>query len=179
VPTLLNRLPYFHRQTTLLVRGREEFVKPTQIIVWVSLAEVDPDVFDPATPRLPAILDTGLTHNFAIAHDHLIRWAGIDPRRLGHLRDIRIKGDVVPLHEAEIWLHPNRAGDRDALANRPPFRLQLKDGIAIYPKAMSAAPRLPLIGLRALEWTKLHLAIDCGRRRVWIRTRRRLWFLGR
>jgi hypothetical protein len=64
VPTILYGLPYFNRRTTLFVRGREELVKPTQIIVWASIADIGQDEFDRATPRFPAILDIGLNHNF-------------------------------------------------------------------------------------------------------------------
>jgi hypothetical protein len=43
---------------------------------------------------------------------------------------------------------------------------------------MRTAPRLPLLGLRGLQWSKLRLFIDCERRRVWLRTPRRFWFFG-
>jgi hypothetical protein len=153
-------------------------IKPTQIIIWASITDIDQNELDLATSRLPVVLDTGFSHNFAITEEHLTRWAGIDARYLKKLRDITIKGDVVPLHEAEVWLHPNRSGERDQFANQPPFRLQLESGIAIYPRGMRTAPRLPLLGLRGLEPSKLHLTIDCEHRRVWLRTPRRLWFFG-
>jgi hypothetical protein len=140
--------------------------------------DVGRDEFDPVTPRFPAILDTGLTHNFAIQEEHLTRRAGLDPRWLNRMHDITIKGEAVPLREAEVWLHPNRPGERDRFADRPPFRLQLEQGIAVYPRGMSAAPRFPLLGLRALEWSNLRLSIDCEHRRVWLRTRRWHGFLG-
>ena len=179
VSTILHRLPYFNRPTLVLVRGREEVIKPTQIIIWVSITDIDPDEFDPATPRFPVVLDIGLSHNFAIQEEHLKRWAGFDRRYLEKLRDITIRGEVVPLHEAEVWLHPNQPGQRDQLADRPPFRLKLEAGIAIYPRGMATAPRLPLLGLRGLEWSKLHLTIDCEHRRVRLRTPRRFWWFGR
>jgi hypothetical protein len=175
----LSGLPYFNRRTTVLVRGREESVKPTQIIVWASIAEIGREELDPATPRFPAILDTGLTHNFAIQGEHLARWAGLDPRWLSKLHDVTIKGEAVPLREAEVWLHPNRPGERDWFVDRPPFRLRLEQGVAVYPRGMLAAPRLPLLGLRALEWSNLRLSIDCEHRRVWLRTRSRYWLFGR
>jgi hypothetical protein len=139
VPTILRRLPYFERQTTVRMRGREEAVKPTQIIIWASIMPIDQRELDPVTPRFPVVLDTGFSHNFAIQEEHLNRWAGLDPRYLRKLRDIRIKGDVVPLHEAEVWLLPNHPGERDRLAARPSFRLQLESGIAIYPRGMRPA----------------------------------------
>ncbi len=132
--TILSSLPYFERRSTVVVRGREEVVKPTQIIIWVSITSVDQRDFDPATGRFPAILDTGLSHNFAIQEELLNRWAGFDRRNLRKLRDITLRGDIVPLHEAEVWLHPNRRGERDSPGNRVPFPLQLENGIAVYPR---------------------------------------------
>ncbi len=177
--TILHGLPYFNRQTTVLVRGREEKVKPTQIIIWMSISSLHQRELDLAIPRFPVVLDTGLSHNFAIQEEHLNRWAGLDRRYLRKLRDVTIGNNNVPLHEAEVWLHPNRLGERDRLANRPPFRLQLEEGIVIYPRGMHAVPRLPLLGLRGLQWSKLHLTVDCEHRRVWLRTPRRFWFFGR
>lgn len=158
------------------VRGREEIVRPTQIILWVSVADPRQPELDPATPLFPVILDTGLSHNFAIQEEHLERWAGISPRWLKRLRQITIRGDVVPLHDASVWLHPNQPGRRDPDFRRRPFRLAIESGIAIYPRGMPAAPRLPLLGLRGLEGAGLRLAIDCENRRVGLRSRRR-WFL--
>jgi hypothetical protein len=53
-------------------------------------------------------------------------------------------------------------------------------GIAVHPTQRDAPvrPRLPLLGLRAFQQAGLRIAIDCGRRRVNIRTARRLWILG-
>jgi hypothetical protein len=179
VPTILRALPYSLHRTTVLVRGQREDIKSTQIIIWASITGVDQSEFDPATPRFPVILDTGFSHNFAIKEEHLSRWDGLDGRWLRKLRDITIKGDLVPLHEAEVWLHPDRVGERDEFANRPPFRLQMESGIAVYTRGISTAPRLPLLGLRGLEWSKLRLSIDCEQRRVWLHTPRRLWLFGR
>jgi hypothetical protein len=171
VPTILRDLPYFDRRTTVVVRGQDEEVKPTQIIVWASITDVGREDFDPAAPRFPVILDTGLSHNFSIKEELLGRWGGLDRRSLRKLRDITIGGSAVPLHEAEVWLHRNHPGERDTIAERAPFPLQLESGIAVYPRGMPAAPRLPLLGLRGLQWSKLHLSIDCERRRVSLRTR--------
>jgi hypothetical protein len=178
VPTILRSLPYSDRRTTVIVRGQEEEVKPTQIIIWASITEVGQRGFDPVIPRFPVILDTGLSHNFSIKEELLGRWAGFDHRYLKKLRDITIGGNVVPLHEAEVWLHPNRRGTLETLANRPAFPLQLESGIVVYPREMRAAPRLPLLGLRGLQWSKLLLSIDCEHRRVSLRTPWRFWSPG-
>ena len=105
MPTILRRLPYSDRRTSVVVRGREEEVKATQIIIWASITEVGHRELDATTPKVPVILDTGLSHNFAIMEDQLSNWAGIERRYLRKLRDITIGGQVVPLHEAEVWLH--------------------------------------------------------------------------
>lgn len=170
VSTILRNLPYFDRPSTVVVRGHEEQIKPAQIIMWVSISAVGLRQFDPALPRFPVILDTGLSHNFAIKEEHLSRWAGFDRRYLRKLRDLTIGGHVVPLYEAEVWLHSNLSGRRDESANRAPFPLQLESGIAVYPNQVQTAPRLPLLGLRGLQWSRLRLSIDCGQRRVSLRT---------
>ena len=179
MPTILRRLPYSDRRTSVVVRGREEEVKATQIIIWASITEVGHRELDATTPKVPVILDTGLSHNFAIMEDQLSNWAGIERRYLRKLRDITIGGQVVPLHEAEVWLHSNHTGERDRFSGRPSFPLQLESGIAVYPRQFVTAPRLPLLGLRGLQWSTLHLFIDCERRRVSLGTARSFWFLGR
>ena len=179
MPTILHGLPYSERQVTVRVRGQELVVKPTQIILWASITNVNQNQLDPATPRFPVVLDTGLSHNFAIKEEHLNQWAGLDSRYLRKLRDIKLGGNVVPLHDGDVWLHPNRPGERDQLANQPPFRLQIATGIAVYPRQMHTTPRLPLLGLRTLEWSNLHLTVNCEHRRVWLRTPWRFWFFDR
>jgi len=177
LPTILRDLPYSDKRTTARIRGQEA-VKPAQIIIWASITDVGQPAFDPAVPHFPVILNTGLSHNFSIKAELLGRWAGLDRRALRKLRDITIGGNTIPLHDAEVWLHPNQPGERDVLAGRPPFPLELESGIAVYPAEMPAAPRLPLLGLRGLQWSKLHLSIDCEHRRVRLRTLRRFWFFG-
>jgi hypothetical protein len=179
LPTILDRLPYSDRRTTVRVRGREVEVKPSQIIIWVSITDIGHHELEGTALRVPVILDTGLSHNFAIREEHLSNWAGFERRYFRKLRDITIGGQVVPLHEAEIWVHSNGTGERNRFADRPPFPLQIESGIAVYPGEVLAAPRLPLLGLRALQWSKLRLTIDCERRRMSLRTSRRFWFFER
>ena len=59
VTTILRALPYFDARTAVVVRKREEPVKLQQIVVWVSLAEIEQREFVPGTPRFPAILLEG------------------------------------------------------------------------------------------------------------------------
>ena len=65
--------------------------------------------------------------------------------------------------------HPNQPGQRDQFRNQPPFRLELSQGICIYPKGRDF-PRLPLLGLRTLIRNKLHFSLDAERCLVDLRT---------
>ena len=75
--TILRDLPYFDARSVVVVRNRHVPIKPQQIVVWVSLAEIEQNELLPGTPRFPAILDTGCSHNFGIREEHLIQWAGL------------------------------------------------------------------------------------------------------
>jgi hypothetical protein len=173
MPTILRDLPFFiDKAPEAKFDGRHIPIKGDQIMVWVGITEGKQTEFDPRRPAFPAILDVGHSHNFSIRHEHLIRWAGLDPRWLRRRGDIRINREVIPLYRADVWLHPNVPGKRDRAASGEPFRLPLDTGIAVYPPTMSSAPRLPLLGLRALRLARLHLTIDCDRCSVTLRTAR-------
>jgi hypothetical protein len=103
----------------------------------------------------------------SIARGQLLRWAGIPPERLDHIGNIRERGQRIPLHAAALWLHRNVPGQRQVSMARP-FLLEIEDGIAIHPD--ETAPRLPVLGLRALTVNKLHLAVDSEGRSVSLRT---------
>jgi hypothetical protein len=133
----------------------------------------------PSTPRFPAVLDTGFSHNFGIREEHLVRWAGIQPGYFRKIGDVHVSNVTVSLHLADVWVHRNQPGQRDEFADDPPFCLELAQGIVMYPAGSPDAPRLPVLGLRGLKWTGLHLSIESDHRRVWLRTpRRRFWFFG-
>jgi hypothetical protein len=175
MPIILRDLPFFEAPTALLFQGRHVRIKADQIIVWVSITESGERNLHPSHPFFPAILDTGHNHNFSIRDEHLIRWAGFDPRYLTKSRHLRIAGDRLPVLEADVWLRPNERGKRDVPAEKTPFSLNIDLGIVVYPKGAPNAPRLPLLGLRALRRAELHLTIDCRRRAVKLRTTRRFW----
>ena len=177
MPTILRDLPFFPKKPEdVEFDGRRISIKSDQIMVWIGITEAQQTEFDLRRPWFPAILDIGHSHNFSIRHEHLIRWAGLDPRWLDRGKEVRINKEVVPLYQADVWLHPNVSGKRDRAAGGEPFRLALDTGIAVYPPTMSSAPRLPLLGLRALRLARLHLTIDCDRCSVTLRTARRSWF---
>jgi hypothetical protein len=171
---IVHRLPYYVEQTTLAVRGEVLRVRPFQIIVWVSIGLREMPDWDARTPHLPAILDPGNNHNLSISQNQLVRWAGIRPELLRPLGVVRERGMHVPLHAARAWLHRNVPGTRE-IDRRQPHPLVLERGIAVYPEGEASAPRLPLLGLRALTNTGLYTAIDGARQEVSIRTARPWW----
>jgi len=167
---IFRHLPFFAEPSTVRVRGAAVRVKARQIIVWVSIGTADAAVLETGCPRFPAILDTGNTQTFSIRESHLRQWAGIQPALLPRLRVIRHAGRPVPMHDARVWLHQNRPGERDSFAAGPAFKLDIQEGIAVYPDDAPSAPRLPLLGLLALEQNRLHLKVDAERRRVSLRS---------
>ncbi len=175
MPTILRRLPFFEGPTAVVVAGNRIPIKPYQIIVWVSVATRRQGGLGPNALRLPAILDTGLSHNFAVREEHLIEWGGVPVQVLPTLGHARVSGLSANLLDGDVWLHPNRPGERDEFLDRPAFRLELHRGIAVFPRETPHAPRLPLLGLRGLRRTQLQLAIDSRSCRVSLRTPWRFW----
>jgi hypothetical protein len=170
VAILVRNQPFFSTPTKVTVQGREVPVKADQIIVWVSLTAGGTARLDSGTPRFPAIIDTGHTHNFSIQEQQLIQWAGLDPRALTKLGEIRVGNDRLPLFEVDLWLYRNLPGKTDLAAGRAPVCVELDAGVAVYPRSMDTAPRLPLLGLRAMRLAGFRLAIDCDALRLTIRT---------
>lgn len=152
-------------------------VKREQIIVWVSLAEMGLPQLHSDSPRIPAILDIGFNHNFMIHERHLVEWAGMHLHYLRSLGRSRVSGRQVSQLAANVWLHRNQPGCRDEFLSKPPFLLELPKDIAVVPLVSGEPiyPRLPLLGLRAFRQAGLHIAIDCQRYRLTIRTPRRFW----
>ena len=175
MPTILRKCPFFETHTTALVAGGGVTVRPYQIIVWVSLDPMGRPDLSPNAPRFPAILDSGHSHNFSIAEEHLARWAGFAPGALRTLGSVRITGRRVPLLAANVWIHRNQAGQRDVFAERPAFCIQLDSGIAVYPEGAPTIPRLPLLGLRGLRRAALQLHVDCRNCRVDLHTAHPFW----
>jgi hypothetical protein len=148
---ILRKLPFFDRFTTIEVHGRPYRVFPYQIVLWVSLGPVGRRELEPRTPRFPAILDTGFTDNFLIHRQQLGEFAGLEAesfRRYGE--DLRAHGRQIPIHTANLWLHPNQKGERDVIANTTPLLLELHRGIGVCGDP-DHYPRLPLLGVRALH----------------------------
>ncbi len=170
---ILDRMPYLTVPSAVTVRGEAVRVKPYQLVVWVSVGARDASEWDARTPRFPAILDTGNNHNFAIGRGQLQRWTGLHPESLEASRAIWEGGKRVPLHAANVWLHRNRPKSREMHPYKYPYRLRIKDGIAIYPD--ESAFRLPILGLRALTANELRTVIDGKRRQTTVSTASPWW----
>ena len=166
---ILHRLPIPTRDDLVSVRDETVRLKQAEIIVWVSGTAKSSLGWNPTTPRFPAILDTGHTHNFSIQEQQLIRWARIRPELLRVLGRVRQAGKRILLQAANVWVHRNLRGERDLLGDEPPYLLNLPRGIAVHP-ASEAYPRLPLLGLRAIVSNRLYLAVDGERQHVSLRT---------
>ena len=175
--TVLRKLPFFKDPSTVTVRGEQVRVKRDQIIVWTSVSLPGQTVPAPTWPRFPAILDTGLSHNFALREEHLADWAVLPIQSLRRLEAARLSGVAAHLFDAHLWLYRNRPGRRDDFRNAPAFGLELDEGIAVYPRGTAGAPRLPVLGLRALRQAGLQLHIDCRTCHVDLWTPRWFWLL--
>ncbi len=153
---ILQEMPYYDTVTYANVDRQLVQVMPHQIIVWVSLSVRTVHSLPVSSPRFPVVLDSGNTYGFAISEKHLELWTGLTLQALEHLGSVSINRVSVPRLDATVWLHPNKKGERNSFGQRPPFRLALRDGIAVYPRAADLqAPRLPILGMRAVDENKL------------------------
>ena len=113
-------------------------LRPFQIAVSVALS-----AGGHRSPTFPAILDTGHSHNFSIRHDQLRDWAGLALKQVGL---IKVTQQVIPLTEYDLVIDD--------------VPLKCVAGIAVYPDDHHAAPRLPLLGLRALVRNGVRVLIE-------------------
>jgi hypothetical protein len=133
-------------------------VMPYQIVVMVSIAAKTVMELPADAPRFPAVVDTGNNHNFAIRHEQFARWTGL---RLAKRGLINVGGAMIPLHAANVWIHPDSGAA---------FRLRMEEGIAIYPPDVANPARLPILGLRGLVRNGLNIVIDGKKSEVTIST---------
>src|SRR5262249_32859866 len=141
---VLRRLPFRDVPYTVAGSGEDVPIRPYQVVVWVSLGVGG--ALEKDARRFPAVIDTGHSHNFSILENQLLTWAGLRPDSLGDLGSILVNRQEVPLRAADLWVHRNRPGTAELLPR--PFRLEVPQGIAVYPGGVPGAPRLPLLGLR-------------------------------
>jgi hypothetical protein len=164
--SILRDLPFFDHETKAGSPTGEVVVRPYQIVLWVSITRQFATALDAGTPRFPVILDIGNNHNFALRQEHLVSWAGAAMPDHFVRQRVNIAGQQLPLISANVWLHRNQAGERDAFSRRPAVCLELPEGIAVYPPHVPNAIRLPTLGLRALARNGLRLVIDGKKLRV-------------
>jgi hypothetical protein len=178
MPPILRQLPIFDQATTLRVpNGPVVPIKPLQIICWASITPPGLAALPPGAQRFPVVIDTGFNDNFLLQAQHFTTWAGLALQDFTAMDFLSVYGQRVPLLDVDIWLYRNIPGHRDQLANALPFRLQLDSGVGVCPASLNA-PRLPLLGMRALRRNDLQLFLDSRACRLWLRTPRRFWFFG-
>jgi hypothetical protein len=161
---ILERLPVpLETASVKMPDGSEESVNPYQIVVWISLSGKDELELDPDRPFFPAVLDTGLSHNFAIRQEHVDARTGLNLVPSGS--SASIGGMVLFPKSAHVWIHRNEPG----LATKSslhPVRLRAPEGIIVYPNLFPNPSRIPTLGLRALVRNELSLIIDGKQREV-------------
>jgi hypothetical protein len=153
---ILDRLPVYQENAFISVREEAVEVFRNQIVVWLSIG----DTLRP----FPAILDTGHSHNLSMAQRHLERWAGVELRQIGTSKVRRI---TVPHFAAEVFIHRNVPKAHGLRGSHP---LVMDQGIAVIPDESPVAPRLPILGLKAIVHNDLKLVIDGKRREVTLKT---------
>jgi hypothetical protein len=154
---ILDRLPIYDEPAIIRVQGDVVQVWRNQIIVWLSIGDVS-RVF-------PAILDTGHSHNLAIGRGQFDRWCGADLPQIGTAKIGRV---TIPQYRADVRLHRNARGRHELKGDT--YSLRMDQGISIVPDDSGAAPRLPLLGLRAIVNNELILTIDGKRRQLTLKT---------
>ena len=155
---LLDRLPYFRRPQIVQVAGEPFEIRRDQIFCWVSLTSPFLTAWDGNAHQFPVLIDTGHGHNFTLHADHLKTWAGLAASDLIPLGSLEVNGRRVRLLDAAVWLFPNRPGTSDIDPERPPFRIDLDEGISVVPGR--GFPRVPLFGLRPFRLNGLRLNVE-------------------
>jgi hypothetical protein len=161
---IIDRQPVSEGTSEVWTPDGIDVVKPFQIVVMVSLSLGD--TLEPGRRRFPAILDTGLNHNFAIRREHLDRWTAL---QLPTRKPVTVRQHAIPLAAANVWVYRNEPRT-NVPSDLPPIRLRTPDGIAIFPENEPNPARLPILGLRALVRSNLKLVIDGKRREVTLST---------
>jgi hypothetical protein len=159
---ILDRLPLLTRTEGISFGHRHVPFHRDEILVWLSISlrgEHDPERL---SPPFPAVLDTGNNFAFYLHEHHLAHWAGFRRLGLAQLGTKRVNQRDVPCHEADVWVHPNAPGTWQRAPGKRPFRLFLKEGIAIGPPVPDQPmfPRVPLLGVAALRDNDLDLWFD-------------------
>lgn len=169
---ILDRLPISEKRMSLRFGDKYATIHRNQVLIWVSVQLAGALEPEENIPRFPALLDTGNNFDFSVQDRQLREWAGIDPGLLVVLGDIEINRQIVKRREATVWLYPNIPGRQEVASDRPPFRLSMGKGIAVYTHdADPPGPRLPLLGLPAFLDNDLDWWLDPERRCITVQPR--------
>ena len=153
---ILDALPIYRDDSIIIVQGEAIQVWKNQIIVWLSFHDTD--------RPFPAILDTGHSHNLSVAKRHWDRWSPVAMKQIGV---VKVGRYTAPQSEVTVFIHRNL---RRANMIRGAFQLNLEKGVTVIPDDSPAAPRLPLLGLKAMLDNNLRLMIDGRRKEVTLRS---------
>ena len=132
------KLRIWDRPSTAASPTGPVLVRPYQIVVPIFVLSGAKK-----SPEFPAILNTGHTHNLAMSAECFRNWVRLSLKPIG---SVRINQQDVPLFAGDLELEGKRIG--------------CADGIAVFPRGHRAAPRLPLLGLRALVRSGIRVVID-------------------
>jgi len=159
---ILDRLPLLPQPKTLSFGQRHVRFLRDEIVLWLSIGlagERDPQRL---SPPFPAMLDTGNNAAFYLHEHHLVQWAGIRPALLEALAVKQVNQRRVPCLKADVWVYPNTPGTWERAPGRRPFRLELREGIAVGPPVpdQTIFPRVPLLGVTALRENGLDFWFD-------------------
>ncbi len=159
--TIVENLPFRPYETTIKIPGSdaEETVLHRQIIVWLTLTTPDQFELPSVSLRFPAVLDPAFNESFIITQAQLRAWAEIEANELpaAEVPNVRVYDHIVTPRYANLWLHRNVPYERDELLDDP-HPLEIDAGVIISPE--DQRPRLPLLGLRAIEASRLRVIID-------------------
>jgi hypothetical protein len=133
-------------------------ILPCQVLLWASLAPQTVVQLPAKTRRFPVVLDTGFNGNVMVREEQLRDWAGYGPTDLSTLGAGLVDGKPARVKRANLWLYHDRE------SHAPPYCVELFGGILVT-SPMSDRPRLPLLGMRAINTAGLRVAID-GRTRL-------------
>ena len=138
-------------------------LKPYQILAWVSLTHRGLARLPHATPRIPALLDTGHNHNFSLREQHLTQ-SGLETPWPWSSSPLKVRDSSAVEHEVprlllDLWLHPDAAQPNDVAY---PLRLGFRGAACYLAAGPVAGPHLPLLGLAALCAGSLTAEFQCN-----------------
>jgi hypothetical protein len=158
---ILDGCPFFEEVTQVETPSGPVVVRPYQIVAWVSLA-----LRGKLSPRFPVILDSGHSHNFSISEEQVRLWTGFEAKDMQTIGYAKLNKRIVELKRVAVAVYPNIRDTRNIRTDESPYLMALPEGIALHRAGDPLAPRLPLLGVRALVKNRLRLTIDGDNRTV-------------